>query len=89
MTVDAAPHLPVLIAASLDRDAIRSGETVTLRAEFDGFGWWESVTWGHFGTLQSGVPATSPPLTSDQTLRVVVVNGIGEQVEARFRVTVL
>jgi hypothetical protein len=47
------------------------------------------VTWGSVGTLQSGVPATSPPLTSDQTLRVVVVNGIGEQVEARFLVTVL
>ncbi len=89
VNVDEAPPLPVLFSAALDRDAIRSGETVTVLAEFVGRGSWGSETSGlDFGSLESGVPATSPPLTGDQTLRVVVTNAIGEQVEARPRLRV-
>lgn len=83
VTVLPGPPTPVLHDLVLDREDVRPGESVTVVATFEG----GQASWD-FGLLESGVPATSPPLLESRTLQFTLEGGIGETSRAARSVTV-
>lgn len=85
VTVLPAPAAPVLRSVTFDKDVVREGERVSVVADFENgiASWLNTANWDWFGVLQSGVPASSPPLlySGPQPIAVRVVNEIGELAE--------
>lgn len=81
-SVQVIPH-PAIVSFTADRTVIPPGGTVTVTALFAaGDGTW------NFGSLQSGVPATTPPLDGDLTLSLRVRNTAGAEAYAGISVLV-
>lgn len=83
VTVLPGPPPPVLRGIVLDREDVRPGETVTAVVTFEG----GRASWNH-GPLESGVPATSPPLRDSGLLEFEVEGGIGEVIRESRRVQI-
>lgn len=80
--VQVLPH-PAVVSFTADRTVIPPGATVTVTALFSA----GEATWS-YGALQSGVPATTPPLADSVDLVLHVRNAAGTEVSSTIPILV-